>query len=83
MAYEDGYILNWKKSIDDIKIICKACNREMILESTRNDIQGLFVCTWCGGHVNIIVDGGEERRDEIEDYVLEDGLEKWRNKKNE
>ena len=52
--------MSWKLNIDQIKIICKDCDREMILESTRNGVQGLYVCGWCGDHLNIIIEGGEE-----------------------
>ena len=45
----------WKKSIDDIKVICKVCNVEMVLESQRNGIQGLFTCPVCVDQANVKV----------------------------
>jgi len=44
--------MNWKK-LDEIKIICKRCNKEMILESTLNDTNGIYICNKCLEHVNL------------------------------
>lgn len=44
------FFLNWISNLSDIKIICKTCNREMILESSYNDVSGIYGCM-CGMHV--------------------------------
>ena len=45
----------WYRSIDDIRIVCKRCNREMVLDSSRNDKMGLFSCPWCESYINMEV----------------------------
>ena len=48
----------WKKSIDDIKVVCKNDNSIMILESSLNNKAGIFVCNKCDEHIQLRVEGG-------------------------
>jgi len=45
--------MNWKKSIDDVKIYCNSCNKEMILESSLNLEHGIYFCPKCKERVNV------------------------------
>jgi len=45
--------MGWKKNVDDIKIICKKCNNEMVLESSLNLVNGIYICGKCNEHLNI------------------------------
>jgi len=47
--------MTWKEGIDDIKIICKNCGEEMILESNFNNYSGIFSCRKCKEYINIKV----------------------------
>lgn len=47
--------MSWKRSIDDIKVICKKDGAEMILESNHNNKNGIFVCMGCKEHINLQV----------------------------
>jgi hypothetical protein len=63
---------NWKNNIDDIKIVCKRCNQEMIMESTLDLVQGLYGCPGCGEHVTVAVYDFipyELRRSDIENKI--------------
>jgi len=50
--------MDWK-SLEDIKIICKNCNQLMVLESTLNNDNGIFVCPDCNEHINLVCSGSE------------------------
>lgn len=45
--------MSWKQSIDDIKVICKNDNTQMILESSLNRTNGIFICPKCKEHINL------------------------------
>ena len=45
----------WKRSIDDIRIVCKSCNKVMVNESSFNLIAGIFVCPRCKDKINVEV----------------------------
>ena len=45
----------WKTNIDSIRIICKKCNGEMVLESNWNNWSGIYVCTRCEEQINLRV----------------------------
>ena len=47
--------MTWKQSITDIKVVCKRCDQEMIIESSYNDTNGILVCPKCGEHINLRV----------------------------
>lgn len=54
--------MSWK-NLEDIKIICKKCNKVMILESTLNDTNGIYVCSNCNEHINLVCSGNKGVRD--------------------
>jgi len=70
MVDEDGSTMTYKTGVDEIKIICKKCNLEMVQESCRNGIQGIYVCPCCIEQVHIKMyhkqklpcEGGEESK---------------------
>lgn len=47
--------MSWKRSIDDIKIVCKKDGEEMILTSSMGGTSGLFFCPVCEEHINVRV----------------------------
>lgn len=47
--------MTWKKKIDEIKIICKRDASEMVMESTLNNTNGIYVCRVCGERINLEV----------------------------
>jgi len=47
--------MTWKTSINDIKIICKRCDQDMVIESSYNDTNGILVCPICSEHINLKV----------------------------
>ena len=49
--------MSWKKNITDVKIVCKRDGAIMVLESTLNDTNGIYICTICGDRINLKVNG--------------------------
>lgn len=47
--------MDWKRSIDDVKVFCKTCECFMIIESVLNDSNGIFGCPKCKEHINLKV----------------------------
>lgn len=43
----------WKKNIDQIKVICINCNQDMILESSKGLKDGILICPGCKEHICI------------------------------
>lgn len=54
--------MNWK-DLEDVNIICKKCVRIMILESTLNNSNGIFVCPNCNEHINLVSTGSKGVRE--------------------
>ena len=47
------------KKIDGIKVICRNCNQDMILESNMDNYESIFVCQGCKEHIILVSKGNK------------------------
>lgn len=43
----------WFGNLDDLKILCKSCNKQLVLESMFNGHRGIYSCPKCDNHAMI------------------------------